>query len=304
MIALLLATRDGAPWLPEQLASIAGQTRTDWQLWVSDDASRDGTRELLQQAAAGDSRIRLLPARGGEPGAAANFGHLLASLDTASVEAVFLADQDDVWRRDKLERLGAELARAVLAFSDVRLIDEQGRPGRLRFPLIRFRPPVSLADALADNPAAGCTMGFRPELLALASPLPAQVVNHDWWLLVCALCLGPVTVLDEPLVSYRQHPGNEVGVARGLAALRGLPRILRRQSRLLGGKPAAVAELVRRLEGRGLDVPPELRRYLHFHAARSRRRRAWYLLRGHYAPRRRSLRLLQVLALLLPGPGR
>ena len=48
-IAILLATYNGARYLPQQLDSILAQTVTDWHLLISDDGSRDETPEILRE---------------------------------------------------------------------------------------------------------------------------------------------------------------------------------------------------------------------------------------------------------------
>jgi hypothetical protein len=301
VLQILLATLNGERWLPEQLASIAAQTRQDWQLLARDDGSGDGTLGLLKAAAQADERIHLLPSGAEQPsGAAGNFARLLEHVDLPAATPIFLADQDDCWHPTKAERLASLLQDSVLAFSDARLVDASGTPLGSLFTSLGVGAEVALDDVLAENPAAGCTMAFRAELLQLARPIPPAVINHDWWLLVCALCLGPVAICREPLMDYRQHGANVVGASAGLSRLPDLPKLLQRQRRVLLGKPVAIRELTRRLESAGRSVPDELTNYLSRFERVTNWRRALALLRGHYAPRRWSLRLLQVLALLFP----
>ena len=65
-IAILMGCRDGARFLPEQLASIAAQSHRRWRLFASDDGSTDATRAILADFAAahpGQVEIREGPAR-------------------------------------------------------------------------------------------------------------------------------------------------------------------------------------------------------------------------------------------------
>jgi hypothetical protein len=72
---------------------------------------------------------------------------------------------------------------------------------------------------------------FRKEVLKTAlpfyslRPLP-EMYHHDMWLAMHACVHGRVVGLKEPLVHYRQHSGNLVGVAalRRKLKLRGLVR--------------------------------------------------------------------------------
>ena len=67
-IAILMGCRDGARFLPEQLASIAAQSHCHWRLVASDDGSTDATRAILaafrDAQAPGRVEIRDGPARG------------------------------------------------------------------------------------------------------------------------------------------------------------------------------------------------------------------------------------------------
>ena len=56
-VSVLMAVRDGAPWVREAAASVLGQTAGDLELIVIDDGSRDGTADLL--AAIADPRLRV-----------------------------------------------------------------------------------------------------------------------------------------------------------------------------------------------------------------------------------------------------
>ncbi|TAL42761.1 MAG: glycosyltransferase, partial [Salinibacterium sp.] len=99
-VTVLMATYNGMPWVPEQVASILAQERVDVTLVVSDDSSTDGTREWL--AGLGDARLRVLPTIEPSGSAARNFFRLLRDVDVADNEYVALADQDDTWSPDKL----------------------------------------------------------------------------------------------------------------------------------------------------------------------------------------------------------
>lgn len=301
MLQILLATFNGERWLPDQLASIAQQSRSDWQLLASDDGSSDGTLPLLRAAADADSRIALMSPNTGPPkGAAGNFARLLENLRLPAKTPVFLADQDDSWHPAKLERLDEHLQNSLLVFSDARIVDADGACTGTLFEALGVGVNVTLSGSLAENPAAGCTMAFRAELLDLALPVPKTVVNHDWWLMICAASMDSVTVCRETLVDYRQHAANAVGASRGILRLLKLPRLLTRQRRVLAGKPLALRELAKRLEIAGHTVPEDLVSYLATFDGRPLQRQALHILRGHYAPRSWSLRLLQVLALILP----
>ena len=77
------------------------QAGVDVSLVVSDDASTDATRSHLEERAASDPRITILPQRDGTPGVTGNFLHLFTT-HVPDGSFVAFTDQDDVWHEDKL----------------------------------------------------------------------------------------------------------------------------------------------------------------------------------------------------------
>lgn len=223
-VAILLATHNGERYLREQLDTVLGQEGIDLSLIVSDDASRDGTRELLRAAAEADPRIRLL-----EPGvfggAAPNFYRLLTEVDLAPYDYVGFADQDDVWMPGKLAahaRLLREHAADGVS-SNVTAFDAAG--GRT---LIRKDFPQRLADHLFETPGPGSSFLLTRRLALLVQAQlrnPAssarESVAHDWLIYALARSAGMQWVIDPTsTIDYRQHEANVVGANTGLQAAR------------------------------------------------------------------------------------
>ena len=100
-VAVVLAAYNGSRWIQEQIASIFAQQGVDVTLFISVDSSTDGTEALVNQLAAADSRIVVLPHGLRFGGAAPNFYRLLKDIDFSAFDYVALADQDDVWLSSK-----------------------------------------------------------------------------------------------------------------------------------------------------------------------------------------------------------
>jgi hypothetical protein len=214
-VAVLLATWNGARFIDEQLESLAAQT-VPWTLYLRDDGSEDDTVARIEAwSLRGNHDLRVVP--GGERiGPAASFFSLLAAAD-AEHRAFAFCDQDDVWLP---QRLAAPLARwsddrPRLAASPVLVCDELLRP--IATAKVGARP--SFANALVENIAFGCAITLSPaaRLLVLERP-PVRCHMHDWWCYLVVSAFGETTMLDEPLVRYRQHGGNAVGQRHGLTA--------------------------------------------------------------------------------------
>lgn len=214
-IAVLLATYNGAGFLPEQLDTIERQSLPSIELWASDDGSTDGTVELLTAASARWTKGRFEVFDGPHNGLVENFRSLLQR-DNIDADFVAFADQDDIWRPEKCEKAVAwlnaqDIAKPALFCSRVELIDVNGRPTGLS-PL--FSGPTDLRNALVQSIAGGNTMVMNRaahQLLREAAKRTSFVI-HDWWAyLLVAAAGGQIHYSPEPGLLYRQHGGNVIG---------------------------------------------------------------------------------------------
>lgn len=133
-------------------------------------------------------------------------------------DALFaLCDQDDEWHKDRVSRGVAALAAtgADLVHSDARVVDAGGKvriPSMFAFER-RVRKP-GLRGLLYLNNITGMTLLMRQRVAEIAVPFPAQSgvhYYHDLWLGLIASAMGGVTLIDAPLVDYRQHGENTIG---------------------------------------------------------------------------------------------
>jgi hypothetical protein len=224
-----MATFDGEPWLPEQLASIAAQTRRPDVLVVSDDGSSDGTVDVMRRfAETAPFEVRLV--RGPGSGLGDNFW--TAATHAADCDLIAWADQDDVWHPAKLAACEAALHETGACFvsHSAIVVDRDLRPieGR-RYPEYRR---TAVLGALAGDPWAvpsGFASVFRRELSQdvdwPARPVSHQTsrpMNHDHVVSLRAFATGRRVELATPLARYRQHGGNAAGdpSTHGVASLR------------------------------------------------------------------------------------
>ena len=110
--------------LSRQIASIKAQTYQNWVCLISDDHSEPPTVTLIQHLVAGDARFRLY-FRPDRAGFYRNFERCLEQVPD-DAHLIALADHDDYWHPDKLEKLIAALKpEDTLVFSDMNIVDEQ-----------------------------------------------------------------------------------------------------------------------------------------------------------------------------------
>lgn len=269
-VVILLSTFNGAEYVAEQIESIRRQTMSDWMLLVRDDGSSDETVQIVGKLAETDRRIVLTEDGKGNLGPAGSFGLLLQSAAEAGACYVALADQDDVWRPDKLARelqllrsreaeVGADTP--ILVHSDLTVVAEDlsvVHPSFLRFQGLERAAGAPLGRLLVQNFVTGCTVVVNRALLDVATPLP-KVAMHDWWLALCAAALGQLAYLPEPTVLYRQHGRNAAGArwqweAR-MQALRHPTLWWHRSADRFSASLDQARELARLLERRGGEKP-------------------------------------------------
>lgn len=243
-VTVLMATFNGRQWIEEQVNSILHQENVIVRLVVSDDGSHDGTREFLEEWAAHEPRITLLPQREGAAGVTENFLHLFTQHESDGSFVAF-ADQDDRWHHDKLS-YQISLIRAYgldAVSSNVMSFEESGKRK-----LIRKSQPMRKWDHLFEAAGPGSTYVFTPELhTKLCSVLDildySQIAVHDWYVYALARALGARWRIDErPTVDYRQHRNNIQGANLGFSAL--ISRISKLSSGFYGKQFVEVARAV------------------------------------------------------------
>ena len=103
-ILILLAAYNGEKYLSEQIKSIQGQTISNWTLVVRDDGSDDNSKDIIEDFAVRDTRIRLLHDEREGRGMTYNFAALMQVALAEGADAVFFSDQDDIWLPHKIAR--------------------------------------------------------------------------------------------------------------------------------------------------------------------------------------------------------
>ncbi|MFC5503385.1 glycosyltransferase family 2 protein [Lysinimonas soli] len=221
VVSVALASYNGGRFIAEQLASILAQTRRPDEVVVSDGGSTDDTvrvaRGVLERDGEG-VRWQIL-ADGSRLNVRENFQRAIAATHG---DLIALSDQDDVWRPDRLSRTVTRFDEpgVMLASSDARLIDAAG----VAMPLTLFGAlgvgareleqlgsRHAFALLIRRNLVTGATVMFRRELLRAAEPFPQDWV-HDEWLAIVAAAVGRLAVDPQPLIDYRQHGENTIGV--------------------------------------------------------------------------------------------
>lgn len=206
-VSITMAAFNVALYVEASIRSVLAQDCQDFELIIVDDASTDGTREILQQFAGGDPRIRLfLMDRNEGLAVARNLG-----IAAARGEWVTFLDADDIYSSEMLSlSLGAGRTQGagmviwdyVVFESEEELIAKRSQPSMLA------RIDQTDRHALLDLPAFAWTRMVRRDMLerlAIAFPpgLTYQDVPVHWRLITQT---ERIAFVPRRLAFYRQQP--------------------------------------------------------------------------------------------------
>lgn len=233
-VTVVVLTLNGEAFVRQQLESIVNQSLRPAEVIVADDGSTDTTLAIVVEVAeATEVPVRVLPPEHGKTplGTTGNVARALREVRTSMVA---LADQDDVWMPDRLRSGAGALAPGIdVAGSDALLVDEALRPlkggvfARLGVAedvsraMADEHPDALLRLCLRGNFLPGMTLTMRTEFAVGSLPIPQGWV-HDYWWVLRAANRSSLAVIPSPMVRYRQHGRNQVGVPTPLARARSL----------------------------------------------------------------------------------
>lgn len=216
-VGVVMPTYNGAPFLRRQVDSILNQTRPPDRIVLVDDGSTDQTPAILSSYGENHSHVDV-HINATNIGWIKNFEKALALCDA---DIIAVADQDDLWRPDKIEQCVAAMSKEtgpVLCYHDASFIDAADTPlnttlGEMNvesYPVPDHRLRQSIADTC--TPIPGFLMVINRALREAAVPFPGRTFcPHDWWLNAIGVFLGTVVFIDEPLVAHRLHAGQTIG---------------------------------------------------------------------------------------------
>ena len=219
-VSVALATYNGERFIDELFESLLAQQHTPSELVVCDDRSSDGTvAKVLAFAERAPFPVRL-DVNERNLGPTKNFE---LAISRCEGEFIAMCDQDDVWYPDKLQRSVDALTRnedVGYVFSDADMMDERGRPlDRRMWDAVGFwesrrqlaRDGKLLQLLVVYTFVQGAATTFRSDLRELLLPIPHGWL-HDAWIALLSAFVRPYLMIDEPLLRYRIHAEQEIGV--------------------------------------------------------------------------------------------
>lgn len=202
-ISVCIATYNGERYIGEQLSSILLQLGEEDEIIISDDYSNDNTINVVKSF--NDNRIKIFY-NNGTKGYTANFENALRN---ATGEYIFLADQDDIWLPNKIQKSLEILQDYDFLVSNAIVVNAEKEVIKSSFFDIVTHYKGFWGNIIKFS-YLGCCMCFRREILHRAMPFPLKrkLCTHDNWLFIIASFFYKVKILDVPLILYRRHGNN------------------------------------------------------------------------------------------------
>lgn len=201
-VSIITPVYNAAEFLPDCLNSTLNQRFSDFEHILIDDLSTDGSRDIIQQYADTDARVKVLGLKGNSgAGVARNAG-----IEMARGQYIAFLDADDLWHPEKLERQLEFMKHtgASLSFTAYEHIDASGRPtGRVT----RVPATLSYSKALYYN-RIGCLTAMYDSRALGKQYMPSLRKRQDYALWLKILKMTEGHGLNEVLACYRNTPGS------------------------------------------------------------------------------------------------
>lgn len=223
-IAILLAAYNAEKYLVEQIDSLLNQTNQDWVLYIRNDDSKDNTQKIIDSYIEKYSNRIIQIDKGGENlGCRNNFFRLLEVVES---DYYMFCDADDVWLPTKIELSYKFLKEKetkyptmpILVHTDAVICDEKLN---LIVPSFWEYTGINPEKFVTYNyVAVCCTVGgaksvFNKKVKDFIFPLADNSFMFDYWLALNVAQHGYIFPLHKPLILYRQHSEQVLGVTIG-----------------------------------------------------------------------------------------
>ncbi len=218
LVTVLLPVYNGKKYVRQMLDSIYLQDYRPIELIITDDASTDNTfvviKKWLSMLDISDNisfklvRNRKNKGLSGNVSEAAKYVH---------GQYLFLADQDDMWRYDKISRQVEYLEQnkdCVMCICDRSIMNANGKIvcssvfRYMQADLGKWDYKKVMNSTVLY--AANC-MSLRTENLTDIFPIPEKIYSHDTFITIMAVHFGKIGFLRNSLTQYRIHGKNLSG---------------------------------------------------------------------------------------------
>jgi glycosyltransferase involved in cell wall biosynthesis len=207
IISIVMATYNGCDHLGEQLSSLASQSHPPDELIISEDNSTDSTKVVLESFREHAPFPVHIHYNSERVGYGINFSN--AAL-RARGDIILFCDQDDVWRKEKVEtifRFFKIHPEEMLVSHNIAICD-----AKLNIIIPNYFSYLRSNLFGKKRFFKGCAMAITRRLRDAAFPLPQPSDwRHDGRAAVIAETLGTRNFIPDVLIDHRLHSGNTSG---------------------------------------------------------------------------------------------
>jgi glycosyltransferase involved in cell wall biosynthesis len=218
--SVAMCTYNGEKFIKEQIDSILKQSVSIDEIIVCDDGSSDKTLNILNEYS--EKHINLFKIYSNEKNLR-SLKNFEKAIQLCSGDIVFLADQDDIWVENKVEKyieFFKKNSTINAIASNGYCIDEQTKihekyavwdaPQFLRDQNIPFDYFTLICHV--SNVATGASMAIRKEIIPNIVPFPVvKDFHHDEWIALITSKTNSFELLNEKYFYYRTHKNQQVG---------------------------------------------------------------------------------------------
>lgn len=232
MLSVALCTYNGEDHLAEQVQSILAQSLQVNELVICDDCSTDNSVEIIKKFIQKFPLIVKLYENEISLGPIKNFEK---AIGLTHGDIIFLSDQDDVWKPKKVDAIVQKFnlePKLEMIFTNGDLIDDSGSlTGKTLFETYGFNEKSQESwlgkKAVIEliykrNRITGATVAFKRTIFEKSYPFNiSSSYWHDSWIGMHAAANGTLGWINAPLIDYRIHPKQQVGIGNGVTLSRG-----------------------------------------------------------------------------------
>ena len=203
--SIAMAVYNGEKYISEQIESIRKLLEKNDEIVVSYDNSDDNTLEIINNFVSIDSRIRVVFDEG--KSVESNFNTAVLN---CKGKYIFLADQDDVWINDKVNKMCDYFdnhPKTVVLIGNGYTVDKDLNIKDDLFKL--FKVSTNPIHNFVKGTYLGCQMAFVSKIKDLVWPVRVSPpLPHDLWLGIFSAFYGEIDLFKDYTILHRLHDNN------------------------------------------------------------------------------------------------
>lgn len=206
-ISIIMPVYNAEKYVAQAIDSVLKQTYKNWELWIIDDGSKDGSERIIQNKKCTDDRIRFVKNE-------QNMGVAKTrnrGVQLANGEWIAFLDSDDMWEEEKLEKQAVLLEKGKnvgIVYTGSAFVDENNKRAEY---ILNVPQMVSFQKLLKQN-VISCSSVLVQKYYMQKYKMPDGDLHEDYatWLRILKEG-GMAYGIDEPLLIYRVSSQSKSG---------------------------------------------------------------------------------------------